>query len=339
LGVKILFFGVKEGDRKKRVLCWLGMVLSLGMSMLEKLYISSPANFSFSECCWYLDRGYDDCGHRVRNGRLLKALRLGGKELLVEIAEGKGRLEVTILHGGVDEKTGELLAAYIREWLDMARDLTPFYALLERDRRLAYMHEAYNGLRLVGIVDVFEALIWSIIGQQINLSFAFMLKRRLVEKYGSSIIYNGEAFHLFPGCEVLAAVSVEDLRLMQFSRSKAAYLVSLADAFAKGELSREKLMALPDRESRLQALMKMKGIGVWTANYCLMKSLRDPSGIPHGDTGLLTALANHKIIKERKELVKIDRFFSKYKGWESYLVFYFWRSLSEKPVLPAGAAH
>jgi len=302
------------------------------MDKLEKLYISVPANFNFSECVWYLDRGYDDCGHRVRNGRLSKALHLGGQDLLVEIAEGESRLEVTILHGQADERTRELLVAYIREWLDMDRDLTPFYALLQRDRRLAYMCEEYKGLRLVGIVDVFEALVWSIIGQQINLPFAFMLKRRLVEKYGSSIIYNGETFHLFPGCEVLAAASVEDLRLMQFSRSKAAYLVSLADAFAKGDLSREMLMALPDRESRLQALMKLKGIGVWTANYCLMKSLRDPSGVPHGDTGMLTALTKHKIIKERKELAKIDRFFSKYKGWESYLVFYFWRSLSEKPV-------
>jgi len=302
------------------------------MDTLEKLYIPLPVNFSFSECSWYMDRGYDDCGHRVRNGRLLKALQLGGKDLLVEIAEVKARLEVTILHGRVDERVRALLVDYVREWLDMDRDLGPFYALLRRDRRLAYMCEEYRGLRLVGIVDVFDALAWSIIGQQINLPFAFMLKRRLVEKYGTSINHNGETFHLFPSCEVLAAASVEDLRLMQFSRSKAAYLIGLADAFVKGELSRGKLMALPDRESRLQALMKMKGIGVWTANYCLMKSLRDPSGVPHGDTGLLTALTKHKIIKERKELAKIDRFFSKYKGWESYLAFYFWRSLSEKPV-------
>jgi len=303
-----------------------------GMGKSEKLYIPQPANFSFSECVWYLDRGYDDCGHRVRNGSLLKALRLEGKDLLVEIKEGDGCLEVAILHGRADERTRELLVAYVREWLDMDCDLAPFYTLLGRDKRLAYMCGEYMGLRLVGIVDVFEALVWSITGQQINLPFAFMLKRRLVEKYGTSFIYNGETFYIFPDCEALAAASVEDLRLMQFSRSKAAYLVGLADAFAKGEQSREKLMALPDRESRLQALMKMKGIGVWTANYCLMKSLRDPSGIPHGDTGLMTALTKHKIIKERTELSKIERFFSKYKGWESYMVFYFWRSLSEKPV-------
>jgi DNA-3-methyladenine glycosylase II len=295
---------------------------------MQKLYVSIPTDFSFAECRWFLDRGYDDCVQSVTGETIVKALRLGGKELLVEIREGKGELEVTILQGQADERTGELLTAYIREWMDMDRDLRPFYALLKKDKRLAYMCETYSGLRLVGIVDVFEALAWSIIGQQINLKFAFALKRRLVEKYGSSILYKGEAFHLFPDCKILASASVEDLRVMQFSRSKAVYLIGLADVFAKGDLSREMLMALPDRESRLEALMKVKGIGIWTANYCLMKALRDPSGVPHGDTGLLTALTNHKIIKERKELAKIERFLARYKGWESYLVFYLWRSLS-----------
>jgi DNA-3-methyladenine glycosylase II len=302
------------------------------MGKPEMLYIPLPANFSFSECVWYLDRGYDDCGQRVGDGKLQKAMHLGGKELLVEIAEKDGRLEVTILHGRTDEKTRDLLTTYIRDWLDMDRDIAPFYSLLQRDKRLAYMCEGFKGLRLVGIVDMFETLVWSIIGQQINLPFAYMLKRRLVEKYGKSIVYGGETFHLFPSVGALEEASVEDLRLMQFSRSKASYIVNLAEAFSKRELSKEMLMALPDRESRLQALMKLKGIGVWTANYCLMKSLRDPSGIPHGDTGLLTALTNHKIIVDRKERTKIERFFSKYKGWESYLVFYFWRSLSVRPV-------
>ena len=115
---------------------------------------------------------------------------------------------------------------------------------------------------------------------------------------------------------------------MQFSRSKAAYLIGLASSFEKGELSMEILKVLPNVESRRAALIALKGIGIWTANYTLMKTLREPSSIPHGDTGLLTALANHAIIKERSEVEKIERFFKKYKGWESYLVFYLWRSLA-----------
>jgi len=296
---------------------------------MQKLYIPVPEDFSFGECCWYLDRGFDDCVYKVKGERVVKALRLDGQELLVEVTGGSGRLRVTVLKGMADM---DRLAVYIREWMDIDRDLGPFYGLLGKDKRLDYMSRDFKGLRLVGIVDLFEALSWSIIGQQINLKFAYTLKRRLVEKYGSALSYKGETYHLFPDCRVLAAADAADLRAMQFSRSKAAYLIGLSDAFSRGELSREKLLVLPDRESRLQALMKIKGIGVWTANYCLMKSLRDPSGIPYGDAGLLAALIRHGVIKDRGEGIKIDRFFSKYKGWESYVVFYLWRSLSERPV-------
>jgi DNA-3-methyladenine glycosylase II len=272
--------------------------------------------------------------HTVKGNAILKALRVEGQAMLIRITADKDCLQAEILGGGNrlqvtgDRHWGEFIKNYIAGWLDLERELAPFYQLLGRDKRLAYMCSAFRGLRLIGIVDLFEALSWSIIGQQINLTFAFKLKRRLVEKYGERLEFEGESYYLWPSYEVLAGVTVAELREMQFSQSKAAYLIGLASSFAKGELSREILMGLPDLESRQKALTALKGIGIWTANYTLMKTLREPSSIPHGDTGLLTALANHSIIKERSETVKIERFFKKYPGWESYLVFYLWRSLA-----------
>ncbi|HEX9511245.1 MAG TPA: DNA glycosylase [Puia sp.] len=307
----------------------------------KRIVIPFPADFSFRECLWFLDRGYDDCMHTVKGNAILKALRVEGQAMLIRLTADKDRLQVEILQGGdmagrhvrAESSPEEFIKNYLIGWLDLERDLTPFYRLLDKDKRLSYMSAAFRGLRLIGIVDLFEALSWSIIGQQINLTFAHKLKRRLVEKYGEKGVFEGQAYYLFPACEVLAGVTVAELRAMQFSQSKAAYLIGLASSFAKGELSREMLLGLPDLESRQKALTALKGIGIWTANYTLMKTLREPSSIPHGDTGLLTALANHAIIKERSEVEKINRFFSKYKGWESYLVFYLWRSLA--PAAPS----
>jgi DNA-3-methyladenine glycosylase II len=311
----------------------------------KRIVIPFPADFSFRECCWFLDRGYDDCMHAVKDNAILKALRVEGQAVLIRITAGEGCLLVEILRGGADRRgaaadaTGwharaedareEFIKNYLIGWLDLERDLTPFYRLLDKDKRLSYMSAAFRGLRLIGIVDLFEALCWSVIGQQINLTFAHKLKRRLVEKYGEKLAFEGQDYYLFPACEVLAGVTVAELREMQLSQSKANYLIGLASVCAKGELSREMILELPDLESRQKALIALKGIGIWTANYTLMKTLREPSCIPHGDTGLLTALANHAIIKERSETVKIERFFKKYRGWESYLVFYLWRSLAE----------
>ncbi len=291
--------------------------------------IPLPTDFSFRECTWFLDRGYDDCMQAVKGKTIFKMIRVDGRALLVRITEEEGFLEAELVpNEDLNTRREEFIRNYIISWLDLERDLRPFYELLLKDKRLAYMCATFGGLRLIGIVDLFEALSWSIIGQQINLTFAFKLKRRLVEKYGERLDFEGEAYYLFPSCEVLAGVTIEELREMQFSRSKAAYLIGLASAFAKGEMSLEMLKGLPDVESRRAVLIALKGIGIWTANYTLMKTLREPSSIPHGDTGLLTALANHAVIKDRSEVEKIERFFKKYKGWESYLVFYLWRSLA-----------
>ena len=171
------------------------------------------------------------------------------------------------------------------------------------------MCEDFNGLRLIGIPDLFEALCWSIIGQQINLTFAYKLKRRMVEAYGQQLEFEDLTYHLFPEPERLAQVTVPELRAMQFSDRKAEYVITVAKAFASGKLSKEVLQATKGLQAKQEMLTQLKGIGIWTANYALMKSLREPSSVPHGDIGILNALANHGIIKDRSETKKIENLF------------------------------
>ncbi len=247
-----------------------------------------------------------------------------------EIKEKESFLMVEVLVGDFTQEVSQYLTDYIIEWFDMRRDMQPFYALLRENSSLSYMIDAYLGLRLIGIADLFEALCWSIIGQQINLTFAYKLKRRLVEQFGRHVEFENEVYYIFPKCEILKAIQPEELRVMQFSQKKAEYVIGIASSFARGVLSKEIVNALPDFESKQKLLMSNKGVGLWTANYALMKSLRESAGIPHGDVGLLNALASHGIIASRNEIEKINRFFDAFAGWETYIVFYLWRSLSVK---------
>jgi hypothetical protein len=52
---------------------------------------------------------------------------------------------------------------------------------------------------------------------------------------------------------------------------------------------------------------------------------------------LLNALINHKLIKDKTNLPAIVKLFKPFRGWESYLVLYFWRSLSVNPALQGEA--
>ncbi|MFC6191284.1 DNA-3-methyladenine glycosylase family protein [Dyadobacter subterraneus] len=268
--------------------------------------------------------------HSIADTKIMKAVLINEKPFLLQIYQKADSLEVEILSGVCNTEDSLAIKNYVIDWLDINRDLRPFYILLNQHRQLSYMVEEFKGLRMIGIPDLFEALCWSITGQQINLTFAYKLKRRLVEKYGSKIEFENQIFHLFPSFKILAHADPADLKAMQFSGKKSEYIIGIAKLFDEGKLSKEMLMSLPDMEARQKMLMSVKGIGIWTANYALMKSLKEQSSIPYGDAGLVQALFLHNIITDKKDHLQILDFFKGMSGWESYIVFYLWRSLAKK---------
>lgn len=298
---------------------------------MKSTIISIPAvqPFSFTECLKFLDRQLDDCLHVIDGAAVRKVLTIGDRMILVELTGNDDGIRTRIL-----DDDGAMIASsdvedHVRELFDIDRDIIPFYDLLSSHDDLAYIPKAFRGLRMIGIPDLFEALCWSVIGQQINLTFAHRIKRRLVTDYGSSMSYEGTLHHAFPRADVLADARPEDLRAMQLSRSKVDYIIGIARTIAEGGMSRELLQEMDGVADRRRALTALNGVGPWTANYVLMKTMREPSSIPHGDAGMIKALVDLGMIPDRKDKAGIARFFDRFPGWESYTSFYLWRSLYE----------
>jgi DNA-3-methyladenine glycosylase II len=290
--------------------------------------IPVQGTFSEKECLWFLNRGFDDCIYRVFTDKIRRAFKFEDELTLVDIIPMPDKICLAWLTGIPSKKCETYVSDFLGGWFDLDIDLGAFYRLLNANKKLAYMTESYKGLRFIGIPDIFEALGWAIIGQQINLKFAYLLKRRLVEQYGDFIIYQGEKYFLFPSPEVIARAEVSDLRALQLSGKKAEYLLSASNFIKDGNLSREILLDQPDLASRLKYLTDLRGIGPWTANYVLMKSLKERSCVPYADAGLRNALVKHQIICYKNKPAAINEFFSSFEGWESYLAFYLWRSLA-----------
>ena len=131
-------------------------------------------------------------------------IRCGEEPCLINIKQSKDQLVIEQLAGSnVPE---EVIRTYVTNWFDLNRELEPFYHLLDSSS-LAYMANEFNGLRLVRIPDLFEALCWCVIGQQINLTFAYKIKRRFVEAYGSKLEYGDYLYYTFPSPDDLAGVN------------------------------------------------------------------------------------------------------------------------------------
>lgn len=290
------------------------------------MIIQTPKEFSFELAMQFLRRSPRELLHRLDGDRVIKLLQVDRQPFLFSIAGGDQQLLVRILNGNPTEREKRQLETYITEWFDLASDLKPFYAMARKDNLLKDLVKRFHGYRIIGQPDLFESLIWAVLGQQINLAFAYTLKQRFVEKWGERLVWNNQDYYLFPQPAQVARLTDEDLLPLQFSRQKSRYTVGIAEAFASGEMSKEKLRGLPLREAK-EELMKIKGIGNWTANYALMKTFRYPDAFPLEDAGVHNAIKNQLGLKAKPSLERVKKIFKKYKGWEAYATLYLWKSL------------
>lgn len=290
------------------------------------LNIPVPQAFSFKECLTFLDRSPLECLHRVVGDTVVKAIRVKDDNILFRLDFYKKQLRITFLNGLPEASEQTAVVAFVKEWLDVERDLSPFYEICEKDPLLKGLPEDYYGLRLVAIPDLLESLSWAIIGQQINLRFAYTMKTRLVELCGEKVHFDGDDYWVFPRSSEIAKLSDEALREAQFSRQKIAYLRNVVDLMNNGALEKNHLQSLEKAEI-LDALIAIKGIGEWTANYVLMKCFRHPEAFPWGDVGLHNAIKERLQWSRKPTTEEIMAFAEGWRSWEAYATFYLWRSL------------
>ncbi|MFD1032614.1 DNA-3-methyladenine glycosylase family protein [Metaplanococcus flavidus] len=291
------------------------------------LRISVPADFNFEECLIFLNRSLQENLHRIKNGRIRKLINHQEELVLFEITHSNRQLHLEFLNGVPSEEGQRAAADYVWEWFDLKKDLTPFYDMAAQDPILQPIVKEYWGLRILGMPDLFEALAWAIMGQQINLTFAYSLKKRLVENFGASLVHEEEVYWTFPSFEAIAALEMNDLTQLQFSGRKAEYLIGVAGEMAKGSLLKENFMNRRDTETIEKELVAFRGIGPWSANYVMMKCLAIPSAFPIADVGLHNALKKQLDLEKKPSIAEIEHHAENWKGWEAYATFYLWRSL------------
>ncbi|WP_261134310.1 DNA-3-methyladenine glycosylase 2 [Bacillus sp. Marseille-Q3570] len=295
---------------------------------LEQITIQPPREFSFAETLHYLKRSPAECMHLVDDEKVYKLLQFKERTMIIKIGENEeGNIQVDfVLDAPESAIVYQQVAEYIVEWFDLRTDLKPFYEMAEWDPLLSELIHKFSGLRVIGVPDLFEALCWSVIGQQVNLPFAYTVKRRFVEAYGKSLEWNGRLFWQFPDPQTITSVPVEELKKLQFTGRKAEYIIGIAELMANGHLSKQSL--LEDLQQAEKTLMSIRGIGPWSAHYVMMRCLRDPSAFPIGDAGLQNALKKHLGRQTKPAPEEIRELFSHWENWEAYAVFYLWRSLS-----------
>jgi DNA-3-methyladenine glycosylase II len=176
------------------------------------------------------------------------------------------------------------IVARLRRMFDLDADLLAIHRHLATDPLMARLIGERPGLRVPGAWDGLELAIRAVLGQQITVGAAIKLAGKLVAQYGAPMASPMPGLtYVFPGAAVLAAA---DLATLGMPKSRGRTLSGVAQA-----LLDDPLLFEPGRESGVERLLALHGIGDWTAQYIALRQLRERDAFPSGDVGLINALA------------------------------------------------
>ena len=191
--------------------------------------------------------------------------------------------------------------------------------LSNKDKVLKKIIDQFSNQSLQLNDNSFHALINSIIGQQISVSAANSIKKKLfvLKK------------NITP--RTIKNIKKNDLRKCGLSKQKILYINNIAEFFLKNKEFVNKLDKVNDLEIR-EKLIEIKGIGNWTIDMFLIFTLGSSNIFPSGDLGFVKAISKHY----KKDLPISKKFLSKlFKRWSPYssiATWYLWRSLDPIPV-------
>ncbi len=200
-----------------------------------------------------------------------------------------------------------------------------------QELRKAVQHLSKNDPKLKNIISqagectikphkkYFELLVASIVGQQLSM-------------YAARAIFNRFKNHFtpkkIPSTEDIIKTPTEHLRNLGLSYAKIRCLKDLCEKIESKVIHLNKFSKMPD-EKIIDELIKVKGIGVWTAQMFLMFSLGRLNVLPAGDLGIRKGIKNIYSLRKLPDEPKIQKI-SKENNWTPYksvASWYVWRSL------------
>lgn len=186
--------------------------------------------------------------------------------------------------------------------------------LLDRDPRLARVIHA-SGAHRPGFTnrDPFRSLVSAVVSQQLSTKAASTIQQRL------------EALVPALTPDTLASLPDSSLRAVGLSGQKVSYLRDLSARVADGRLDLSTLHSLDDA-AVIEAVVAVRGFGVWSAQMFLMFALHRPDVFPTGDLGIVKGCQRVLGMKSRPAVRTMMRAAARWAPYRSAASWYLWRA-------------
>ena len=187
------------------------------------------------------------------------------------------------------------------------------------------------GTRIPGCYDGFEMACRAVLGQQISVKGASTLAGRMASHFGARLDTSISGLeYLFPTPADIRALAEntpieEALGSLGIIGTRCRTMLALAELLEHNPTAIESCIegeATP--EEKISELVKLPGIGEWTAHYIAMRSMGWSDAFPATDLGIIKFLGT----KKKKELIAAAE---KWRPWRSYAVMNMWTTEQAEP--------
>jgi DNA-3-methyladenine glycosylase II len=290
------------------------------MSPSVRTSLVPPPLASFAQTREQLERSSRSVVYARDGGRLLRSWGPPDRPFAVAIEPDGSRWSV---EGWGVSAAGARRA--VREMFSLDDPLEGFYRQTRAEPALRGTERMFRGLRLPRDPSLYEALLHSIVGQQVSVAAANAIKARLLARYADPLDARGIEVPTVPSPAALRRAGVRGLRSVGLSRAKSRAVVGLA-RWGDGGATRG--WRERDREEALEELSRLPGVGRWTAENALLRGAGRRDVFVAGDLGVRVALARFGAIPRSAPEDRVRAWAeARYPGWGSYATLYLRRKL------------
>lgn len=157
----------------------------------------------------------------------------------------------------------------------------PYRKHFKKDKVLTRLVREQGAVTIVAQKRIYLQLCFSIISQQLSTKVASVIQERFLALFTTNT----------PSAATILSKSIEELRAVGLSYSKAQYIHNVCSFFVANQLTDTKLHKMSNDEV-IQLLTQIKGVGKWTVEMILMFSLGREDVFSIQDLGLQKAIVD-----------------------------------------------
>jgi len=287
--------------------------------------LSYGGPFHVQELLNYLGRDPENQAEHVHGNTYRRFLLAGEGQVLLRLEFLNRSCRVEVPPGLGAGEAREVLIR-VAALCGLGQPLGAFQALAANHPVLGPLVSSLPGVRMPQVPSIWEALCWAVIGQQINLTFAYRLRNAFI-LLGNGARAPQQELLPFPSPEQVLHIPPEAWRKALFSRQKREYLLGLAQAFLEGTLGETTLAALED-DAAYAALLSLRGLGPWSVGYAMLRGMGRLDALPVGDAGLRSALQRFFNLPEPPKPADQIRLMEPFRPLRGLATYYLWKALS-----------